>query len=237
MAQQPPYGYPPQQGGYPPQQGGYPPQQGGYPPQQGGYPPQQGGYPPQQGAYAQPQQGGYGQMPPPPMGYQQPSALQQWFQAVDQDHSGRISVTELQAALSASGNQFSVGTTEKLLLMFDRDRSGEIGFNEFAQLHQFITTMQQGFRQRDRSGDGRLDGAEVRAALADSGYQLAEGTFQTMMRKFDRKRQGSLSFDDYVELSIFISTTRNVFGFYDRQRTGQITFNFDSFLAANIATH
>ncbi len=44
--QQPPGGYPPQQGGgYPPQQdGGYPPQQGGgYPPQQGGYPPQAGG--------------------------------------------------------------------------------------------------------------------------------------------------------------------------------------------------
>jgi Ca2+-binding EF-hand superfamily protein len=156
---------------------------------------------------------------------------------VDQDRSGKISVKELQAALSASGNQFSVATTEKLLLMFDRDRSGEIGFNEFAQLHQFITTMQQGFRQRDRSGDGRLDGAEIRAALSDSGYQLAEGTFQTMMRKFDRRKTGALGFDDYVELSIFISSVRSTFGFYDRQRTGQVTFTFDSFLASNIATH
>jgi peflin len=222
--QQPGYG-----GGYPPQQGG------GY---GGGYPPQQGGYPPQGGAYGQqmPQGGGYGSMPPAPMGYQPPSALQQWFQAVDRDGSGRIGVNELQAALSASGNQFSAGTTEKLLLMFDQDRSGQIGFNEFAQLHQFITTMQQGFRQRDRSGDGRLDGQEIRAALADSGYQLAEGTFQTLMKKFDRHRQGSLSFDDYVELSIFVSTTRNVFGFYDRQRTGQITFSFDMFLAATVST-
>ena len=171
------------------------------------------------------------------MGYQPPSALQQWFQAVDQDGSGRISVSELQAAMSASGNKFSLATAEKLLLMYDRDRSGEIGFHEFAQLHQFITTMQNGFRQRDRSGDGRLDGPEIRAALADSGYQLAEGTFQTMMRKFDRQKRGSLGFDDYVELSIFISTVRNVFAFYDRQRSGQVTFNFDAFLAANVSTH
>jgi peflin len=217
---------------YPNQGGGYPPQQ---PPGYGGYPPQQapgyGGYPPQQQ-----QQPGYGGMPPP-MGYQAPSELMMWFQAVDTDRSGRVSVPELQRALSASGHEFSMATTEKLLNMMDRDHSGQIGFDEFAQVHQFITTMRQGFQQRDRRQDGRLDGQEIRAALADSGYQMAEGTFQTMMRKFDRHRCGSLGFDDYVELSIFIATARNVFGFYDRQRTGQVTFNFDSFLMATISTH
>ena len=185
--------------------------------------------------YAQPQQQFYAQ--PAPVGYQQPSPLREWFNAVDQDRSGRISVTELQSALSASGNKFSFATTEKLLAMYDRDKSGQISFDEFAQLHQFITIMATAFRQRDKSGDGRLEGPEVRAALQDSGYQLTEGTFQVMMRKFDRQRRGSLALDDYIELSIFISTVRNTFGFYDKAKTGQVTFSFDMFLAASIQTH
>jgi Ca2+-binding EF-hand superfamily protein len=243
-----PQGYPPQPG-YPPPQLGYPPPQQpayGAPPPQGfgGNPYQQGppaayGAPQQFGAgygvYAQPQQQFYAA--PAPMGYQQPSPLREWFNAVDQDRSGRISVKELQSALSASGNKFSFATTEKLLNMYDRDKSGQISFDEFAQLHQFITVMATAFRQRDRSGDGSLEGSEVRAALNDSGYQLSEGTFQVMMRKFDRQRKGSLALDDYIELSIFISSVRNTFGFYDKTKTGQVTFSFDMFLAASIMTH
>jgi len=215
--------------------GGYPPQQPGYPPQQPGYPPQQPGYQPQAG-YGAPQSG-YFQAPPPPMGYQQPPALLQWFQAVDRDRDGRVNVQDLQGALSSAGFQFSFEVAEKMIQMFDRDHFGTIDYNEFAQLHQFISTMQNGFRQRDRTGDGRLDGNEIRMALQDSGYQMAEGTFQTMMKKFDHQRVGSLGFDSYIELSIFIATVRNVFAFYDRQRTGQVTFNFDTFLTANVSVH
>jgi peflin len=161
--------------------------------------------------------------------------LVQWFRAVDADGSGSISVPELSAALSSAGVPFSLATTEKLLRMYDKDKSGEITFNEFQDLHQFIMSMKNGFRQRDTSGDGRLDGNEVRAALTASGYQLSEQTFQALMRKFDRQRRGSLGFDDYVELSIFISKVRNVFSFYDRQRTGQVTFNFDTYVAGTVS--
>ena len=171
------------------------------------------------------------------MSYQQPPSLLQWFQAVDTDRSGRVSAEELQRALSMGTMPFSIGTCERMVSMFDRDGSGQITFDEFTQLHRFITSMQSGFRARDRDGSGRLSGLEIRNALSDSGYQVSEGTFQTMMRKFDRQRRGSLGFDDYIELSIFISTVRNVFGFYDRQRTNQVVFTFDTFLAASAATH
>ncbi|KPA76363.1 programmed cell death 6 protein-like protein [Leptomonas pyrrhocoris] len=161
--------------------------------------------------------------------------LLQWFRAVDLDGNGSISVPELNASLSSAGVPFSLATTEKLLQMYDKDKNGEITFNEYQDLHQFIMSMKNGFRQRDTTGDGRLDGNEVRAALTASGYQLSEQTFQALMRKFDRQRRGSLGFDDYVELSIFISKVRNVFAFYDRQRTGQVTFNFDTYVAGSVS--
>ncbi|CAD2221025.1 programmed cell death 6 protein-like protein [Angomonas deanei] len=161
--------------------------------------------------------------------------LQQWFRAIDTDGDGVIGVPELNAALSTSGQRFSLATTEKLMQMFDKDFSGRVTGNEFAQMHEFIQQMMTGFRKRDTSGDGRLDGNEIRAALRDSGYQFEEDTFQALMRKFDRQRRGSLGFDDYVELSIFISKTRNVFSFYDRQRTGQVTFNFNAFVTGAVS--
>jgi len=221
-------GYPPAPGGYPP--GGYAPQPGAYPPAPGGYPPQPGGYPPAPGGYAP---GGY-----PPAGYP-PAApvdpLRAWFDAVDQDRSGKIDERELQAALSKGGFQFNISTAAKMIRMFDRDHSGSIQFMEFKQLHQFIQQMTAGFKQRDRDGSGTLEGPEVRGALAASGYQLNEGTFQLMMRKFDKDKCGGLKLDDYIELSIMLGTARNVFAFYDRNRSGQVTFNFDSFFTAALS--
>lgn len=79
------YGAPQYGGGA---QGGYAPQ-GQYGGQQGGYGQQQGGgYPPQgsQGGYGAPQQTNQQQ-------------LQQWFNSVDLDRSGAITVQELKQAL------------------------------------------------------------------------------------------------------------------------------------------
>lgn len=207
------------------------------------------GYPPQGAApvpYGAPPGGPYGAPPPgpyapppvnaPPAGvYAPPNDLSNWFRAVDRDGSGRIDLSELNSALSSAGFQFSIGTTEKLLMMFDNDRSGHITYDEFVQLHQFISQMQNGFQQRDTSRDGRLDSNEIRAALAASGFTLAEDTFQALMRRFDRQRRGNLGFDDYVELSVFLSKARNSFAYYDRQRTGQVTFTFDTFVGAGVS--
>ncbi|GET86998.1 programmed cell death 6 protein-like protein [Leishmania tarentolae] len=190
-------------------------------------------------------QSAYGSVQPPlptSSGVYAPSAqhtnnqeLMDWFRAVDADGSGAISVPELNAALSSTGVPFSLATTEKLLRMYDKSHRGEIAFDEFKDLHQFILSMKEGFSKRDCSGDGRLDGNEVRAALVAGGYQLSEQTFQAVMRKFDRQGRGSLGFDDYVELSIFISKVRNVFAFYDRERTGQVTFTFDTFVGGGVS--
>ena len=221
-----PGGYPPAPGGYPPQPGAYPPGAApGYPPQPGGYPPAPGGYPPAPGGY-------------PPAGYPPPPAAdpcRAWFDAVDTDRSGKINAQELQRALSQAQYNFNVSTAAKMIRMFDRDNSGSIQYMEFQQLYQFINQMSGAFRARDRDRSGTLEGPEVRAALAQSGYQLSEPTFQRMMNHFDKERSGGLKLDDYIELSVLLGTARNIFMFHDRNRTGQVTFNFDMFIAAAVA--
>lgn len=159
----------------------------------------------------------------------------QWFRTVDVDGSGTISVPELNQALSASGHSFSLATSERLLHRFDSDRDGQINFPEFEALHLFIMQMKDGFEKRDRARDGRLSGNEVREALMQRGYGVSEDTFQALMRKFDRQKRGSLAFDDYVELSIFLSSVRDTFAFYDKDGSGKVVFNFDTFLLGSIS--
>lgn len=173
----------------------------------------------------------------PPMAFQPPAndPCRAWFDAVDVDRSGYVSPPELTQCLQRAGHNFSVEICAKMIRMFDRDGSGQISFMEFQQLFAFLNGMIAGFRARDRDGSGRLDGGEVRIALQQSGYQLAEPTFQLMMRKFDRAQQGSLDLNGYTELSVALGTARNVFSFYDRSRTGQVTFTFDTFTTASMS--
>lgn len=170
-----------------------------------------------------------------PPGTPQNSEVLSWFQAVDQNGNGSISVSELNQALSSSGSRFSLATTERLLNRFDNDRDGEISFPEFEALHALIINMKNAFEARNKDKNGRLSGQEVRAALASRGYGLSEETFQALMRKFDRHRRGSLGFDDYVELSFFLNSVRDTFAFYDKDGSGTVAFNFDTFLMSSVS--
>jgi Ca2+-binding EF-hand superfamily protein len=190
------------------------------------------GAPAPQPQYAAPQYSGVGiyGAPAPTGGGSDP--LRGWFDAVDTDRSGRIGSTELQRALSSAGFSFRAGVAEKIVRMFDKDHTGELDFMEFKGAHQFITTMSQAFRARDADRSGTLEGPEVRATLASSGFTLSEPVFQVMMRKFDHEKVGGLRFDDYIELCILLGTCRNVFAYYDRNRTGQVVFVFVAFFAS-----
>ncbi|ORC84895.1 programmed cell death 6 protein-like protein [Trypanosoma theileri] len=163
----------------------------------------------------------------------EPETIRQ-FQAVDRLNRGKIGVPELNTALSASGMRFSYATTERLLRMYDVDYDGEIFVNEFQMVLEYIRYMGAAFRRRDTSGDGRLSGDEVRVALKESGYHLNDSTFQVMMRKFDRSKRGSLGFDDYIEISIFLSNVSNAFN--ENVRTdGNVIFDFDKFIVVSVS--
>jgi Ca2+-binding EF-hand superfamily protein len=53
--------------------------------------------------------------------------------------------------------------------MFDRDRNGTIGFNEFQALWKYITDWQSTFRSYDRDNSGNIDRNELKTALSSFG--------------------------------------------------------------------
>ncbi|KAJ7247161.1 hypothetical protein B0H12DRAFT_1125445 [Mycena haematopus] len=247
----PPSGAPPHYGGggaggYRPPQGGPPSQGGGYGPPPGG--PPGGGYnagygaPPGGGGYgAGGQAGGFA----PPSGHGPPPGadpqLWNWFSSVDTDRSGAITAQELERALiNGDWTPFDLDTVKLLMSIFDTDRSGTIGFNEFAGLWKYIKDWQNVFKHFDRDRSGSIDGSELRDALAQFGFNLSPHLLVLVQRKYAGvapARPGmasqappGITFDRFVRACVVVKQLSEAFGRLDTDRDGWIQIGYEGFM-------
>jgi peflin len=114
-----------------------------------------------------------------------PSRLWQWFSTVDTDRSGAITAPELERALiNGDWTPFDLDTVKLLMTLFDSDRSGTIGFNEFCGLWKYIKDWQGVFRHFDRDRSGSIDGNELQAALGQFGFNLSPPILNLVQKKY-----------------------------------------------------
>ncbi|KAH7107800.1 EF-hand [Auriculariales sp. MPI-PUGE-AT-0066] len=167
--------------------------------------------------------------------------LWSWFSAVDVDHSGSISPLELQQAL-VNGNftSFDIDTVKMLLSIFDTDRSGTIGFHEFAGLWKYIADWQNVFRHFDADRSGSIDRNELGSALNSFGYRLSPRTIQLICDKYcalpslptglGYAPSPGITFDRFVRACVVVKTLSESFQTMDTDRDGVITIGYDQFM-------
>ena len=66
----------------------------------------------------------------------------------------------------------------------DTDRSGTIGFNEFAGLWKYIKDWQNVYRHFDRDRSGSIDTNELNEALRQFGYNLSPQLLRLVEAKY-----------------------------------------------------
>lgn len=144
--------------------------------------------------------------------------LQEWFRSVDRDHSGKISVSEL-AELNFAGRRLGWETASTLIRVFDKDNSGELGFYEFASLHQFMTRMTNSFFEADKDNSGYLDANEIHHAFKVAGFQLSLLTIQRICEKFGvgKTKQG-LPLEQFMRVCAHLAAVRSVFEWNDKKK-------------------
>ncbi|GAA5972764.1 hypothetical protein JCM11641_003008 [Rhodosporidiobolus odoratus] len=193
---------------------------------------------------------GYGQkysdgaLPPPSARLQQyhrggggGDQLQAWFNAVDTDRSGQITEVELkQALVNGDWSAFSDETVKMLMNIFDVDRSGAIGFNEFVGLWQYVKDWQGVFRQFDRDNSGAMDGPEFKTALSQFGYTLSPQLIDMLQKKYS-PLQGNpgaprgITFDRFVRCCVAVKQLSEGFKRHDADdRDGWITIGYEQFM-------
>ncbi len=124
-----------------------------------------------------------------------------------------------------------------MIKMFDRDGTRHISFQEFVELHNYLGKMRQAFDFLDKDRSGTLSSDEISQAVIQAGYNITRRTLNILFKKFDFQNKGSLQFDGYVQLCLFLGTTRNVFTRTEqlqRQSSvpgqpGTIMLDFDAF--------
>jgi Ca2+-binding EF-hand superfamily protein len=117
-----------------------------------------------------------------------------------------------------------------MIRMFDTDRSGTIGFEEFCGLWSFLASWRTLFDRFDADRSGNISIDEFTNALNAFGYRLGDGFIRYLFGVYDKERKGSLSFDLFVQSCISLKRMTDVFKRYDDDRDGFITLSFEDFL-------
>ncbi|KAI0752827.1 hypothetical protein C8Q80DRAFT_1148496 [Daedaleopsis nitida] len=217
--------------------GGYGGGYGGPPGYGGGGPPGYGGGGPPGYGGGGPGPGGFAPAPSGPPAGADPQ-LWQWFTAVDVDRSNHISVHELQKALiNGDWSPFDLDTVKLLMSIFDTDRSGTIGYNEFAGLWKYIKDWQNVYRHFDRDNSGTIEGSELQEALRQFGYNLSPQLLRLVEAKYGsgpRAGHGApppgITFDRFVRACVVIKQISETFQKLDTDRDGWVQINYDQFM-------
>ncbi|KAJ1970727.1 hypothetical protein H4R35_005696 [Dimargaris xerosporica] len=178
-----------------------------------------GGPPPPNSGYgAPPPQGGYGGGYPP----QRPPR---------NDRSGALTADELQRALmNGDWSPFNMETVRMMVNMFDRDNSGTITFDEFKGLWKYIEDWKQCFYKFDRDRSGSIDAQELTHALRTFGYNVPPNVINLLIRKFDIKGTGNVTFDNFIQACVTIRTLTESFQRFDTDKDGWVNINYEQFL-------
>ena len=99
-------------------------------------------------------------------------------------------------------------------------------------MHKYLQAMRESFMFFDTDRSGTLDVNELHQALTRAGYQLSQHALYAALPKFDKQRKGSLTFDQYLDLCIYLGNVQKLFQFYDARRQGYIALTFDQLIAS-----
>ncbi|KAK1764610.1 EF-hand [Phialemonium atrogriseum] len=154
------------------------------------------------------------------------------FRAVDKEGTGQLSEKELSAALvNGDWTAFDQQTVRMMIRMFDSDRSGTIGFDEFCGLWSFLASWRTLFDRFDVDRSGGISLDEFSNALVAFRYRLSDPFVDLLFRTYDKRGEGVMSFDLFVQACISLKRMTDVFKKYDDDRDGYITLSFEDFLS------
>ncbi|XP_078423409.1 peflin [Cetorhinus maximus] len=189
--------------------------------------------------YGIPQQGPYGSGAPSAGGVPagvDPEAYS-WFQSVDADHSGYISLKELkQALVNSNWSTFNDDTCYMLLNMFDKTKIGKIDLYGFSALWGFLQQWRNMFQQFDRDRSGAINPQELQQALSQMGYNLSPQFVQFLITRYAHKAaQSTIQLDSFIQICTQLQSTTDAFKEKDTNRSGNVRISYEDFLILAIS--
>ncbi|NXP14372.1 PEF1 protein, partial [Thinocorus orbignyianus] len=155
-----------------------------------------------------------------------------WFQSVDADRSGFITVKELkQALLNSNWSAFNDETCLLMINTFDKTRSGRIDVYGFSALMRFIQQWKNLFQQYDRDQSGSIGFSELQQAFSQMGYNLSPQFSQLLLARYaQRSPNPSIQLDRFIHICMQLQSITDAFREKDAGLVGNVRLSYEDFL-------
>ena len=154
------------------------------------------------------------------------------FDSLDTRHIGFITEKQLaENLINSDRTKFDAYTVNMMVRMFDSDRSGDLNFNEFVGLWQFLDRWRTIFNRFDTDRSGNISMEEFKNTLVSFQYRLSDSFIEFLFKNYDRENRGVITFDLFMQSCITLKRMTDTFKKYDDDRDGFITINFEDFVS------
>jgi peflin len=132
--------------------------------------------------------------------------------------------------VNGKGQNFSDKACELMVAMFDLDRTGTIGVQEFEKLFAYINQWLNCFKAYDRDQSGAIEEPELMQALSQMGFRFSQQFVQFLISISDPKARKEISVDQFIVLCVKVQQFTEKFRQRDTQQSGNITIGYEDFL-------
>lgn len=112
-----------------------------------------------------------------------------------------------------------------MMRLFDSNQTGTINFDEFCGLWSFLTSWRSLFDRFDADNSGNINIEEFSNALIAFGYRLSNKFVHLIFQTYDKRGEGAMSFDLFVQSCISLKRMTDIFKKFDTDRDGYITLS------------
>lgn len=134
------------------------------------------------------------------------NAIEQFFKDADADGSGYITVQELSTLLQSKGYKVDEDQVQAMFNSIDVEGDQKISYDEYlAGMGQRPSTdhkaahMRRVFREFDKSGDGRIDHAELTSVMREMRSDFTDQEIQDIIALADKDGSGCLNYEEFIE--------------------------------------
>ena len=128
--------------------------------------------------------------------------LKRLFDDVDTDKSGKISFKELHKALKRGqpNSQFEKITVKLIITRFDANNDGEIDFDEFVLVYDYLTEQFEEFLMIDEDMNGTIEVSELEKAMNAKGHELSRKFYEFIVETVKTFTLTGITFDNYCRI-------------------------------------
>ena len=120
--------------------------------------------------------------------------LHSLFESIDANHSGTISINELEDACA----KLSLLVTQEDLVNFtgsDENNDQQLDFTEFQNF--YVHQLKRVFTELDGDASGEIDVDELKTAFDRLGFQVTTQEVKALLTEVDKDKNGSVDFNEF----------------------------------------